>query len=295
MLAVEPEGCRRGTVLAADAAGNGMPLMRALWLADLELALPHLLDTKAAVLKRTDAGKLYQRRLKEKREQLEALPAAATERRPLAEQLAATDALHDGYGAAVWHYTEAMLRAPGLDAKVRSAAERIRAAFIPELAMLRLSYASEAANTQDRRKELAAHKADLALFPLPGKKQTLAAWVEGFLGQGDKLLELLQQRADQVAAQDGKSRGLAGKLRVETIGLLYRFRTALADDLAENPEQLRATDAELFAFVDQLATAREAALVGDGASGSDDEDEPTTDDPVLAEAAATSGGEPDQA
>lgn len=251
--------------------------MRALLLADLMLALPHLLDKKAAILKKTEAGRIYQRRLKQKREEIEALPAAAIERRPLAEQLAETDTLHDGYGAAIWHYTEAMLRAPGVETSIREAAERVRAAFIPELSHIRLSYASEAANAKERRPAIKEHKAELALFPLPGKKQTLTVWVEGFIGQGEALLELLTQRAEQTAAQDGKGRGLAGKLRTETIALLHRFRTALADDLADDPEQLRQTDAELFAFIDQLAANREAALGGTSPQEPSGAEQATTD------------------
>ena len=233
--------------------------MRALVLSDLRLGISDVLDKRGAALKQTTAGKLYQPRLVKVLESISALPPAVTEGRPLAEALAQTDAIHDGYGAAIWHYTEAMLRAPGVDQETRASAEAIRAAFIPELAQLRLSYATEAAAAVDRRPKLQELKQELRRFPLPGKR-SLASWAEGFVKHGEQLLELLTERANTSAALDDGGRTAAGALRGQAVGLLQRLRVALADEFADDPAKLREVDKALFSFIDQLAGDRDAAL-----------------------------------
>jgi hypothetical protein len=233
--------------------------MRARILSDLRLGLSDMLEKRDGPLKQTAAGKLYKPRLIKVLEAISALPPAVTEGRPLAEALAVTDGVHDGYGSALWHYTEAILRAPGVDPESRAAAERIRAAFIPELVQLRASYATEAAAAVDRRPKLAERKEDLRRFPLPGKR-TLASWAEGFITHGEQLLALLTERANVSALADDGGRSAAGALRGQAIGLLQRLRVALADEFADDPAKLREVDKALFSFVDQLAEDREAAL-----------------------------------
>jgi hypothetical protein len=230
-------------------------------LSDLRLALPALLDDKAELLEETYAGRLYAPRLAEKRDAIDALPApAAIEGRPLADELAHADAEHDGYGAAIWHYTEAVRLAPGVSDEARAAARMIREAFIPELALLTSSYATEAAHALGKRDRIAEHKGSLAKLPVPGKK-TLRAWVEGFVSRGESLDALLRARAERAASTAGeRDRTEAGSLRVATIGLLGRLRNALADELADDPERLAAMDAELFGYIDQLAADRDASL-----------------------------------
>jgi hypothetical protein len=50
------------------------------------------------------------------------------------------------------------------------------------------------------------------------------------------------------------------EVRIETIGLLSDLRTALADELTDDPATLRQLDTELFAFIDELVADRAATL-----------------------------------
>jgi hypothetical protein len=50
------------------------------------------------------------------------------------------------------------------------------------------------------------------------------------------------------------------ELRIDTIALLSDLRTAVADELTEDPAALHQLDAELFAFIDELIADRAATL-----------------------------------
>ena len=233
--------------------------MQSLLLSDLRLALPDLLDGKAATLDTLHSGRLYAPRLAAQHVAIEALPAPTTDARPLVEELAQTDAEHDGFGTAIWHYTEAVRVCPGLADEVRAAAQRIREAFIPTLSIIHRSYATEAAHALGKRDALPEHAAAFALLPVPSG-ETLQAWVERFVTRGESIESLLRERANQTAATVSEAtRREAAKLRAETIALLGRLRTALADELAITPDALARTDAELFGYLDQLAKARDDA------------------------------------
>jgi hypothetical protein len=235
--------------------------MRSLLLSDLRLALPALLDDDAERLAQTHAGRLYAPRLALKREAIEALPPpVVAEGRLLVDELARADAEHDGFGAAIWHYTEAVRLAPGVSRQARAAARLIREVFIPELALLTRSYATEAAHALGKRERIAAHEDALATLPVPGSR-TLRAWVEGFVSRGERIEALMRARAERTAAAVGeRDRTAAGTLRVETIGLLGRLRAALADELADDPAHHARLDADLFGYIDQLAAARNESL-----------------------------------
>ena len=232
--------------------------MRALLLTDLKLGLADLLGPRAPLLLATSAGKLYHPNLARLRAELDALPAAAVRDRPLAEELAATDGEHDGFGAAIWHYVEALVLAPDVSSETKARAEHIRLTLVPQLAILRESYASEAAGATERRPKLTALRAELGQMPLP-EGRSLVEWAEAFVAKGEELLALLTRRADLSVEQEGNARRRAGILRSETIATLTRFRTALADELADRPAFARERDREIFAFLDQLAGDRQAA------------------------------------
>ena len=237
-----------------------MASFRNLVLHDLKLGLADLLDSRQKALVSTKAGQSYQAMLAQKREAIDALPPALVGGRPLAAELADTDEVHDGYGAALWHLTEAYLSLPGASPEIVAAARRIRAAFIPKLDELGESYASEAAKAQARRDDEKELKADLKLFPVAGSK-TLQHWVDQFLTAGEKLDELLGQRAEK----DTGGRKDAGKLRVATIGMLTRLRGAIADELDHDAKLPRNLETQIFGYFDQLAkmrTSKGSAPVG---------------------------------
>lgn len=254
-----------------------MASFQRLVLHDLKIGLADLLDTRHKALVSTKAGQSYEAMLAQKRAAIDALSPALVGGRPLAADLADTDAVHDGAGTALWHLTEAYLTLPGAPPEIVAAARRIRAAFIPKLDELGESYATEAAKATARREEEKKLKADLKLFPVAGNK-TLDQWVDQYLTAGERLDDLLGQRADATGTRTN-----AGKLRTATIGLLNRLRGAIADELDHDPKLPKDLDAQVFAYLDQLAKMRAAG--GSSAAGAGET-------PAAPEGAAGAGGTP---
>lgn len=238
-----------------------MASLQKLVLYDLKIGLADLLDNRHKALVSTKAGQSYQAMLAQKRAAIDALPPALVGGRPLTADLAETDAVHDGTGTAIWHLTEAYLNLPGAAPEVVAAARRIRAAFIPKLDELGESFASEAARAQARRDDEKKLKADLKLFPVAGNK-ALDQWVDQFLTAGEKLDDLLGQRANKTGTRTN-----AGKLRTATIGLLNRLRGAIEDELDHDPSLPRGLVSQVFAYIDQLAKMRAAGGGGPAGGG----------------------------
>ncbi|MDI1451612.1 hypothetical protein [Polyangium sp. 6x1] len=235
--------------------------MRYLSLAALKVAFADLFGERHAALLLSGAGKTYEPILLAKKQQIDALPGALTGGKPLAEAIAEADDVHDGFGAAIWHMTEAYGRWPKAPAHVRAAIERVRAAFIPELDDLRASYVEEAHAAFQHRKQIEALKADLQLIPI-AEGQTLLDWAEGYAAAAEQIGALLSQRADA----DTDARRDAGRIRTATLAVLGRFRGALGDEVAANPALPRDLDAQVFALFDQLNQMRADALAGKKAS-----------------------------
>lgn len=222
---------------------------------DLKLGLRDLFGKRDKVFDGTATGKLYRPVFEAKLKAIEELPPALTGARPLADELAAEDALHDGIGAAVWHMTEAYIRHVGLDPELRESAQRVRQTFIPSLSDLREPYADEAAAAMRRVEDVAPLKAALKRFPVAGRK-TLFDWVGSFLEQGRKIDDLLSQRGEPQAGAAGGSRKGAAALRASTIAVLNRARAALADELGSNPALPQDLDTQIFGYFDELARLR---------------------------------------
>ncbi|MDI3284480.1 hypothetical protein [Polyangium sp. 15x6] len=214
-----------------------------------------------AALVVSGAGKTYESILLAKKQQIDALPGALTGGKPLAESIAEADDEHDGFGAAIWHVTEAYMRCPKVPAHVRAAVERVRAAFIPQLDDLRASYVEEAHAAFEHRKQIEELKADLQLIPI-ADGLTLLDWAEGYVGAAEQIGALLSQRADV----DTGARRDAGRIRTATLAVLGRFRGALGDELAVNAALPRDLDAQVFGLFDQLDQMRADALAGKKAS-----------------------------
>jgi len=223
-------------------------------LSDLSLFLNDLFDKRHAALVASNTGKSYEPILAKRRTAISALPAALIGGKPLAVELNETDDVHDGTGSAVWLMTESYRRYPGTSPHLLAALKRIRATFIPSLSELNESYATEAEAAMKRKTLLAAHKADLALFPVADGK-SLYDWTVEFLNAGEKLNTLLSQRAD--AGESGRRN--ASKLRSEVIGVVNRFRASLRDELDDDPSLPRDLEAQVFAYLDELHAMRLAA------------------------------------
>jgi len=225
-----------------------------LTLNDLLLGLRDLVQVRLPTHGALYAVRTYQPRLAARVAEIVDLPGAASGGDPFAVELAETDAVYDGYGGAIWHLTEAVLRAPKVSEALRATLTAVRERFIPELAELKRSHADEAAAAARRAPDLAAMKAELRAIPTPDGR-TLYDWCGGYLRAGKELDGLLQRRAG-VTPTDRRA---VGTVRSRCVGLLNRCRAALADELDDDATQAAAVDAALFAYLDALETKRAAA------------------------------------
>nr|AYM54522.1 hypothetical protein [Racemicystis crocea] len=218
----------------------------------LRLGLSDLLNKRQADVLLSTAGQLYAPALKANLAELDSFPSAYVDTsKPLTEQLGSMDFRHDGFGGALWHYTEAVLRHPELLPHLVAAAHRIREAFIPKLAELNDTYVVQAQRARDRKPKLSDYKADLELFPTPDGK-TLYDWAVEFIASGEQIHHLLTARADTTDdARDG-----APIKRAQVIGLLTRFRKALRDELEYNKQLPADLEARIFGYIDELEQMR---------------------------------------
>lgn len=223
--------------------------MQLLTLSDIKLGVGDLLTRRREVVELTQCGVIYLPLLRASYDAIVALPPVVTGK-PFAVQLAETDTVHDGYGAAVWYLTEAYLHVPGLDASLRAVVERVREKFVPTLQALNASYADEALAAIERRKLLKSWRADLKRLPVAGG--TLYDWIDAQLTAGEKLDELLRTRAGNTPG----SRKQASTLRGKVVGQLARFREALRDEREAREDLPEDIEAQLFGYIDQLAAMR---------------------------------------
>jgi hypothetical protein len=229
--------------------------MRFLSLAALKIGFADLTTKRHAALVLSSAGKTYEPILLEKKALIDALPAALTGGKPLTEELTDADIVHDGFGAAIWYFTQAYERWPNVPPEVLAAIKRIQAAFITSLDDLKASYTVEAHVAIQHREDLQTLEADLKLIPVAGGL-SLYDWAMGFVVGGDLVGTLLSQRADAGT----NARSDAGKIRASTVAVLGRFRGALRDELGSNPALPKDLDAQVFAYFDELSEMRGAAL-----------------------------------
>lgn len=227
--------------------------MRNFTLADLREGLADLFDNRGEYLGQTQTGKLYGPILAAKRNAIE--NAIDATRRAQTGDVNETDAHHDGLGAAIWHYTEAVVCHPFVSKEFHDAATRIREAFIPDLVVLTHSFAEEAARAKENRPKIEALAEDLRRFPTPDGT-TLYEWVTSFVDQGDRLATQLATRTPTPGLEAFREQTA---LRVTTIGLLGRFRAALHDELVEHPNLPRDLGQKLFSYFDELGRRRSEA------------------------------------
>lgn len=234
--------------------------MRNLLLEDLKLGLDDLFGKREAHLLKSATGRTYAPLLRKKRDEITALPEELVGGKPLAQQLASEDGVHDSYGGALYLVLEAYRRLSPYEPELAELAEKLEQALIPGLDELRATYATETAAAKKRLEKLAALQADLARFPTAGGK-TLHDWTKRYLEAGSRLDDLLSKRAD-VAARDSGDRSDAAVLRTVTIGLISRARAALADELDADGALERNLDALVFGYFDELAAMREKPAEG---------------------------------
>lgn len=134
--------------------------------------------------------------------------------------------------------------------------QRIRTALIPELSVVRESYADEAEAAIRRKGELGQIETDLKSIPVVMGGTSLYDWANGFLGAGERLSELLSDRAD--ATVGGRSG--AYKLRSETVALLNRARAAIGDECAISKVLPSDLDGQIWGYLDELEGHRADAV-----------------------------------
>jgi hypothetical protein len=250
--------------------------MRYLTIGDTKLYLRYLLTDGLDDLRASATGRLYEPRLRAKKQAIDALPEAALSKAPFAGELGAADGAHDGLGGAVYYVCQAIAAHPGLSVEVKQTAASAMATFIPQLGNLRDPFADEAAVALANRPKLAAQKAALKAVQMPGGG-SLFEWVKGFVDAGDAIDGLLRRRAAVMATTEDASGN--GPLRATTLGLLSRFREALRDELADDSNKLPADhEARLFAYFDKLATDRASSSAKGGRETPDAADAGTPED-----------------
>lgn len=225
-----------------------------LTLNDLHLGLRDLVDARLDAHEDLHAVRAYRARFVARLDELRALPIASADGEPFADELATLDQEHDAHGSAIWFYIEAAQRSPMVSAEVKVSLEALRQRYIPTLSELKRPLADEAVAAMRREPELAAHKATLKAVPVAGGR-TLYDWFVAWTKAGLALDATLRKRA----ATTTGSRANAGSLRGATVGLLNRFRGAVADELEGDAERAAAVDTAMFGYLDTLERRRAAS------------------------------------
>lgn len=228
--------------------------MRSLNLGYLKLGLDDLLSTRAPLLLSCQSGTLYKPMLEAKQQQINALPESLLGKKPLAQELGDTDDTHDGAGNALWFICEAVLQSPLSTPEQTAAAQRVRKAMIPNRAIVKAAFPVEASQAKLNREKLPGLKADLESLPFPGGK-TAYDMAELFVSSGEKLDTLLSGRATLEA--NVALREQVHGLRMQTLGLLGNFRSALQDELADNAGLPRNLEELIFGYLDELSAQRQ--------------------------------------
>ena len=254
---------------------------------DLKLGLKELAENpvKLKLLAGTAAGMLYLPLLARKRAEIDTLsPAVVDAGRPLAEELGTEDGLHDGFGLAIWYLSEAYRHVPGLATDLREALATVREKVISSRGEVTKPYPQEAARALGRIQVMPEIKPALEKFPV-AVGGTLHDWVVAFNQHGSNLHELLAERGAQTAQSTGGAVAKkAVQTRAETVGVVGRFRTALADEIDANPNLPRDLDARIFGYFDELLRMREEREARAAA-------DKTSEDPKATAAAGPAGDE----
>ena len=219
--------------------------MRHILLESLHLGLADVLSKRLPALQSFANGAANIPLLTILHTRISALPQALLGR-PLADELDATDNLHDSVGGGIYFITEAYLRNANTTPELIAAAKQIRAELIPALDSLSATYESEASMARLHKERLTELKPALDLFPVVGG--TLYTWAVDFVEAGEKIDKLLSERAD------AKDRAEASALRSDTIGLLNRLRKSLKAEQKINPALPQDLESQVFGYFDLLET-----------------------------------------
>lgn len=232
--------------------------MQNLSLSDLFLGLGDLLREEAknhrrASLLSTKSGRYYQEKLAKRYSDIVALPEKYRGGRPKSEELAEADHYHDGYGSAWQAVMRGYLRLPDLSPELRGQIESVLSTFGTDgLSEFKMAYADEARLAKERQPKLQEFETILRSFPVVGGK-TLYDWVKSQIQYGISLDTLMSEQAKEEAEQG--SREKAAALRSGTVGLLYRFRKELSEEIEED-KRSSTLETDIFGYFDELDKKR---------------------------------------
>jgi hypothetical protein len=223
---------------------------------DLRLGLQDLFENKAEIAAKTKAFSIYEPALKENLVSIESL-TKSLRGTPLAEDLAAVDDDQDSYGRVLYYVGKAAEALKDLDPTTKQTVGTVTQGVIPSLSSLMASYLDEAARVDDKQKILDQYDEFLESFKF-GTAHSLKDILSKHVSAAGQLKSLLSDRAQAVAENRLSRNREAIALRSATIGLLGRFRQALADEIAIIPDLPTDLETRVFAFFDQVESQREA-------------------------------------
>lgn len=218
----------------------------------------NLFTQRLATLEASKAGAYYKAELHGYFKAIDDLPARIMSA-PFKDGLRTTDDRHDNFGKVMYLVTEACFVCPDVDPAAIAAAKQIREAFIPSLDELQRPYAAESERAVERRPLLSSLESPLKKFRLPwDSSKTLHDIATHFLNEGEKLDQILDQRADVPKGLPGQ----AATLRAKAMGTLNRLRKDLKKEIAQDSSLPRDLEQKVFGMFDTLH-AMEAAGKGD--------------------------------
>jgi hypothetical protein len=178
---------------------------------------------------------------------------------PLVKQLREKDAVHDSAGRLLYSLCSSFARLSTLSEERREFYLRIRDTFIPNLSILKMSYADESAAATLRLNDLETMKSLMEEIVLP-ENLTLYSLTATYLQAGVELGELMSSRVGEEIADEAKRTKQLNVVRAETLGLLGRFREALTEEVKGNEALPRDLPEQVFGYIDSLAAKREGRL-----------------------------------
>ena len=228
-------------------------------IATIRRGIHNLFTERNDALIASKAGVYHKDELYEAHLGLGALPEVLTST-PYKVELRTTDGRHDRFGRLIYFVTEACFQDPNASAEMVAAAQQIRDAFIPSLDELTDSYATEAERAIKRKPLLVSLGDTLKKFTLPwNPSQTLLDVATSFLNEGEKLNELLNDRADVPKG----ARAQALTLRNKAMAVLNRLRKDLQKEIARDSNLPRDLEQRVFGFFDTLHAMESAGKSND--------------------------------
>ncbi len=252
---------------------------------DLLLGLNDLFITKIALIRALASFVIFGPPLDRMRGVLGSMYRGLTAT-PLVKQLSEKDAVHDSAGRMLYSICSGFALLTAISEERREFYARIRDTFIPNLSILKMSYADESAAATLRLNDLETMKGLMEEIALP-ENMTLYSLTATYLQAGVALGELMSSRVGEEIADDAKRTKQLHVVRLETLGLLGRFRDALTEEVKGNEALARDLPEQVFGYIDSLAAKRDrrsdrsAEDPGNDVEDNPDDVEPTEKDAAL--------------